>query len=67
MPRPDRSVSSTPSSLESEEIALETDGCVTKSFAAAAETEPSRATARKHASWLSVRAIGAVLYARRFP
>jgi hypothetical protein len=57
MPRPTRSVSSTPSSRESAETAAEIEGCVTYSFSAAAETEPSRATARKLDSWLSVTAI----------
>ena len=57
MPRPTRSVRSTPSSRESAETAAEIDGWVTYSFSAAAETEPSRATARKLESWFRVTAI----------
>ena len=51
MPRPSRTKSSSPSSLRSAATATDTAGSVTSSSAAAAFTEPRRATRTKDCSW----------------
>ena len=57
MPRPARSVSSTPTSRERADSAADTDGCVTTRSSEAARTEPAWTTARNACSWVSVIAI----------
>ncbi len=54
MPRPSRTNSSSPSSLRSAATATDTAGSVTPSSAAAALTEPRRATSTNDCSWARV-------------